>query len=119
MKYFQVKIISLQLPLEWLNQGADDISAGAKNLALEIADYIAKKNGLTPSKVLPGKESAVLLIYENHNLERSLQMEIYNSLEIAVLVVNNKNKEIEYSETIQGFQFSATQPFNDVIAKGS
>jgi hypothetical protein len=74
----------------------------AKKMAFEVCQKLFKNYDFIPDKIAPTKEEGVFLSYDSFNAytNRSLVVEVYNNLEIAVIVTNNDSKQIDYSEDL-------------------
>ena len=108
----------LIFPDYWEYEGVLKPNLSAKKNAYEICKEIFKKYDLEPDRILASRENGIFIAYDfvTDSSERSLIIETYNNLETAVVVSDNANKKILYSEDIYGLNFeNAIQAFKEKI----
>jgi len=82
----------MHFPQQWIDDGVDQPSKLANEIAFKTAIDIFSEQKLLPSFVRPSVEEGILLTYWNNYKQRSLKVEIYNDGETAGLI--NQEKEI-------------------------
>lgn len=78
---------------EWEINGIQRPSQQCRKNALSLAQKIFKEYFCLPVRIASSIEEGIMLVYFDQNKARSLKIEVYNSLEIAGLV--NQNKSIK------------------------
>lgn len=96
----------INFPKEWEEEQIAKPNLESKTKAFEICKFLLEKHSLYPDRIAPTKEEGVFLSYNTESKNKSLIIEIYNNLEVAAIVTNNKLRVVEYSEDIYGFQLS-------------
>ena len=101
--HFQNRIMQAALPAKWILAGIHPPTAACRAKAIEVWTRLYRKFGLLPVRVSASVEGGITLCYEHAVSAKTLIIEIYNDLEVAVLV--NHSKSIVYSENIAEFDF--------------
>ena len=97
----------LNFPTYWIQEGFNKPNIIAKENAIFVCSELFTKYDLIPDKILASKEEGIYITYDliNINDNISLVIETYNDNEIAVVVKDNRNKKILYSEDIKNLNF--------------
>jgi hypothetical protein len=106
----------LNFPSYWESEGVGKPNLRAKQNAFAICKEIFSKYDLQPDKILASREDGVFISYDSSTdiAERSMIIETYNNCETAVVISDNRNKEILYSEDIYGIEFkNAVRAFKE------
>lgn len=89
-KQLLAKLDSINYPKDWIAQGIKPANVQCKKLTKEILIELFEKYELIPSRIEPSIETAYFLKYNNYINNKELIIEIYNDLEIAALINQNK-----------------------------
>lgn len=79
---------------EWKINGIQRPSQQCRENALSLAKEIFKNYFCLPERIASSIEEGIMLVYFDQNKTRSLKIEVYNSLEIAGLVNQNKSTKL-------------------------
>ncbi len=79
---------------EWEINGIQRPSQQCRENALSLAQEIFKEYFCLPVRIASSIEEGIMLVYFDQNKARSLKIEVYNSLEIAGLVNQNKSTKL-------------------------
>ncbi len=91
-KNLTLKILKAFYPKEWELVNIAKPSINCRQRTAFIAIYLLKKFELSPDKVRANVEEGITLYYKNYENDRELILEVYNTLEMAALV--NEDKKI-------------------------
>lgn len=106
---FEQKIFhKLRFPKHWVNEGISQPHTAAKEKCLAICKKLFKEKLLIPDLILPTKEEGMFLSYDKitPDFDRTMIIEIYNSLETALIICDNVDKNTFYNEDISELDFS-------------
>jgi len=98
----------MYVPKHWIAEGIQKPNLASKQKALKVVENIFEKFDLIPHRIAPTIEEGVYLSYEITKEARNLTLiiEVYNNLDIALIVSDKLNKEIIYSEDITELDFN-------------
>ena len=100
------RIGSLSISSRWKEENIDPPNINAKELAQNVAVQLFNNYELIPMKILPSVEGGITLFYKSIvNSAIVLIVEIYNDLEIATLVNDDREKKIITSTMIHNHDF--------------
>lgn len=100
------KIYHLSFPNRWEKEGIAKPNIHSKEETVKLCRYLFDEYDLIPFRIIATKEGGLAVLYEDFGNNRSLIVEIYNDLDIAALVNDNKNKSIILSVDIRCLNFS-------------
>jgi hypothetical protein len=113
-KNLTLKILKAFYPKEWELENIAKPSLNCRQRTADIAINLLNKFELQPDRVRANIEEGITLYYKNYENDKELILEVYNTLEMAVLV--NEDKKIircidfgkeddaDFKETIQFFK---------------
>ena len=101
----------LTFPSHWASEGIVPPNMASKVKAFEICRHLFQKHTLIPDRIASTKEEGVFLAFDTNAGERTLFIEIYNDLEASLLVNDNAEKQILFSEEISDLDFSKAVNF--------
>lgn len=106
-KYVDIdkKIAEINLPKKWELENISFPTLKCKIKAKKISHFLYKKYKIFPSRIAASIEEGILIYYLTKKNNRSLSVEIYNDLEIAAIVNDEKNNKIIYNELIEKNNF--------------
>lgn len=93
----------MRFPEKWRLENISEPTSHCKDLAKETAEKLFYKAKLIPFRIAPSVEEGVMLTYYNQKNNKTLMVEVYNDLEIAGIV--NQNKTILLSQDITNGNF--------------
>jgi len=93
-------------PLKWRNKGIEEPSIYCKEKA-ETVIFILKSNNIKSERITPSIEGGLLIYCFNEKNNRSLDIEIYNDLEVATVISDIKECKIISSEDIEDLNFKS------------
>lgn len=100
------KIYHLSFPNRWEKDGIAKPNIHSKEETVKVCRHLFDEYELIPFRIVPTKEGGLTVLYEDFSNNRSLIIEIYNDLDIAALVNDNKNKSVISSVDIRSLNFS-------------
>jgi len=106
---FEQKIFhKLRFPKHWSGEGISQPNAAAKEKCLAICKKLFKRDLLIPDLILPTKEEGMYLSYDKitQDFDRTMIIEVYNTLETALIVCDNILKQTICIEDISEMDFS-------------
>jgi hypothetical protein len=97
----------LHLPSHWAENGIAPPNQPARMKAFDICKKLFESFNMVPDMIAPTVEEGVFLSYDNHvnSADRSLVIEVYNDLDVALLVNDNSAKSVVFSSDIKDFDF--------------
>lgn len=97
----------LYFPPIWEEEGVARPNMACKEMAVAVCKKLYKCHSLYYDKVVSSKLEGIYIRYDYvmGNIDRSLIIEVYNTLEIASVVSDNIKKEIIISEDIKPYNF--------------
>lgn len=105
--YIEKKIYyDVSFPVRWRKEGLVGPNIAAKTKARDVCFHIYKKYSLIPTGVAANKERGITIFYKQHDNDRSLIVETFNSSEVVALVNDNTNKTIICCEEIRNLRFN-------------
>ncbi len=106
-KFEQQIFRRLHFPKHWTKEGIAKPNVVSKESALAVCTKLYAEYDLVPDRIAPTKEEGVYLCYElaGELCDRSLIIEIYNSLDVTAIVNDNHAKEVIYCEDIRDMDF--------------
>jgi hypothetical protein len=93
----------INIPEDWIEEGIIAPNQKAVEKYKQICKYLFTRYKINTSSVLPSKEGGICLFYNTP--EVTLIIEVYNDLEVALIINENISKTIIYSETIVNNNF--------------
>lgn len=87
-------------PKKWAKQGISEPNMDCKKAAQEVCLQLYKKYGIIPFRLSSTIEEGIWIYYFDPKKNRSLEVEIYNDLDIAALINDEKKKQIIFSQDI-------------------
>ncbi len=113
MQSFERMADSMPFPSAWQNVGIKPPTSECKKRSVALATDIFLRHGLTPTRIAPSIEEGVMLVYWNRKTDKSLNIEIYNTTELAGLV-NEKSDVLRCIDIEPGGEQGA---INTLVAK--
>ena len=104
--YFRNTVLQAKLPAKWISEGVQPPTVKCRLLAYKAWEHLYTKFGLLPVRVSASVDSGVTLTYNHLTNGRTLFLEVYNDLEVAVVI--NDSKRIAYSENVENLDFDCT-----------
>lgn len=97
----------LRFPDRWAEEGIAPPNDAAKMKSFEVCKKLLAQDGLIPAAILPTKEEGVYISYNriDAGINRTMIIEVYNTLETALIVCDNAIKETIYCEDVAGMDF--------------
>ena len=105
---FEQKIFhKLRFPTNWTEEGITQPHTAAKEKCFSICKKLFKENLFIPDLILPTKEEGMYLSYDKitQDFDRTMIIEIYNTLETALIISDNAEKKTIYNEDIFEMDF--------------
>jgi hypothetical protein len=96
----------LSFPSHWAGDDVVPPNMASKVKAFEICRNLFENHTLIPDRIACTKEEGVFLAFDTNSGERTLVIEIYNDLEVGLLVNDNVEKRVLFSEEITDLDFS-------------
>jgi len=98
----------LHFPPHWKQEGVSQPNVAAKEKCFEICKQLFKKYNLMPSTILPSVEDGIYISYDKitDDVNKSMIIEVYNTMDIALIVCDNAKRVILHSEDIWGMGFN-------------
>lgn len=95
----EIMIDQISLRKRWEIEGIKPPNIFCKNKTKDICIYLFDKYEIIPKKVDASKEEGIFVLYLNPKNDRTLEIEIYNDLDVAAIVTDNNrivaSKDIE------------------------
>ncbi len=91
IRMFTGMLMSIPFRNSWREEGIAPPTNVCEKKSISYAKNICMEHGLTPSRIAPSIEEGVMLVYYDRVKSRSLNIEIYNSNEVAGLVNEKKS----------------------------
>jgi hypothetical protein len=107
-KSLKDKIYSkLFFPPHWEEEGVAKPNEAAKLGAFAVCKSLLETYGLIPDRIVPSIEGGVYISYTEKRdaVEKTLEVEVYNTSEVAALVNLDSERRILYSEDIRNMRF--------------
>jgi hypothetical protein len=98
-------IEKITLPKKWEFDNISYPTLKCKINTKEISHFLYNTYKIIPSRIAASIEEGILIYYLNERNNRSLSIEIYNDLEIAAIVNDERNNKIIYNELIEHNNF--------------
>jgi len=105
-EYIRARVYHVPFPKRWTKEGIAKPNISAIENTKEVCCLLYKNFGLIPFSIVPTKEEGLALFYEHFESNYSLNIEIYNDLDIAGLVNDNTNKRVIVSKDIINLNFT-------------
>jgi hypothetical protein len=98
----------LHIPAHFEREGIAQPHAAAKEKGFKVCEKLFNDYSLIPATIRPTIEEGIYLSYDRitDNLDRTMIIEVYNTMEIALIVCDNGKKETIYIEDVKGMDFS-------------
>lgn len=98
----------LSFPRHWETEGIERPNVAAKTHCLALIKKLFAEYQLIPSNILPSIEEGIGIRYDNSAAweDRSMLIEVYNDLDIALIVTDNIGKETIYREDVREMNFN-------------
>jgi hypothetical protein len=104
----------LTFPKYWEEENILQPNMLSKVKAFEICRHLFKEYNLIPDRIASTREEGIFLAFETDGGERTLILEIYNDLDASMLINDNINKKILYTEDVLNLDFAkAIEILND------
>jgi hypothetical protein len=98
----------LHFPLHWEQEGVSQPNVATKVRCLEICTQLFKKHHLMPSTILPSIEEGIYISYDKITdvFNKSMIIEVYNTMDIALIICDNVKKVTIHGEDVLGMNFN-------------
>ncbi|GBU22141.1 hypothetical protein R80B4_02046 [Fibrobacteres bacterium R8-0-B4] len=98
----------LRFPPHWEQEGVSQPHVAAKEKGLAICKQLFKKHCLMPSTILPSIEEGIYISYDKitDDLNKSMIIEVYNTMDIALIICDNVKKATIHGEDVSGMNFN-------------
>jgi hypothetical protein len=109
LEKFQQRIFyTLHIPDHFEREGVALPTAAAKEKTFKVCETLFKDYFLMPDAIRPTVEEGIFLSYDRVTdvINKSMKIEVYNTMEIALIVCDNIKKKTIYNEDIEGMDFS-------------
>jgi hypothetical protein len=99
----------LPFPARWEAEGIERPNLVSKKESLSVLEKLLKEHQLIPISIAASIEEGICITYNHVSgwQDKSLIIEVYNDLNIALIVTDNKKKEIIYGQDIHDGDFEA------------
>jgi len=108
-EYFEQKIFrKLHFPPHWEQEGISQPHVVTKEKCFAICKQLFKEHRLMPSTILPTIEEGIYISYDKitDKFNKSMIIEVYNTMDTALIICDNTKKATVYSEDILGMNFN-------------
>lgn len=105
---WQQKIFKrLAFPYHW-EKGIEKPNMAAKTQCLSAITVLFHEYQLVPSSIVDSVEEGICVRYDGATAweDRSMVIEYYNDLEIALIILDNSQKEVIYREDVREMNFA-------------
>jgi hypothetical protein len=98
----------LHFPPHWEQEGVSQPHVATKEKCLATCQQLFKKHQLMPSTILPSIEEGIYISYDKitDDFNKSMIIEIYNTMDIALIICDNTKKVTIHSEDVLGMDFN-------------
>lgn len=98
----------LHFPPHWEQEGVSQPHVAAKEKCLAVCKQLFKKHRIMPSTILPSVEEGIYISYDKitDNFNKSMIVEVYNTMDIALIICDNAKRVTVHSEDVFGMDFN-------------
>jgi hypothetical protein len=98
----------LHFPSHWEQEGVSQPHVAAKEKCLAMCKQLFKTYRLMPSTILPSIEEGIYISYDKITdiFNKSMIIEVYNTMDIALIICDNAKKVTIYGEDVLGMDFN-------------
>jgi len=98
----------LHFPPHWEQEGVSQPYVATKEKCFAICKQLFKEHKLMPSTILPSIEEGIYISYDKitDNFNKSMIIEVYNTMDIALIICDNTKKVTVHSEDVLGMDLN-------------
>jgi len=98
----------LHFPSHWEQEGVSQPHVATKEKCLAMCKQLFKTHHLMPSTILPSIEEGIYISYDKitDDVNKSMIIEVYNTMDIALIICDNAKKVTIYGEDVLGMNFN-------------
>jgi hypothetical protein len=108
-EYFEQRIFrKLHFPSHWEQEGISQPHIATKEKCLAMCKQLFKTHRLMPTTILPSIEEGIYISYDNitDDFNKSMIIEVYNTMDIALIICDNAKKVTIHNEDVSGMDFN-------------